>query len=86
MSNVGTGTTPTAQTSARKSSRGLHYRHQKPQMPQPSIDGTKLAHFRRSLGRTDWRSVAGMTAFIAVLHVLGFGILFGLVAPRPPFQ
>ena len=51
-------------------------------MPHPSTEAAGLARFRRSLGRTDWRSLAGMSAFIVVLHVLGFGILFGLVVPR----
>lgn len=51
-------------------------------MPHHSTDAAGLSRFRRSLGRTDWRSLAGMSAFIVVLHVLGFGILFGLVVPR----
>jgi high-affinity nickel-transport protein len=51
-------------------------------MPHPSTDAAGLTRFRRSLGRTDWRSLTGMSAFIVVLHVLGFGILFGLVVPR----
>ena len=44
--------------------------------------GTRLADFRRSLSRADWTSLGGMTGFIVLLHVLGFGILFGLVVPH----
>jgi high-affinity nickel-transport protein len=46
--------------------------------PAPS----KLGQFGRSLGRQDRISLGGMLAFIVFLHVLGFGILFGLVAPH----
>jgi high-affinity nickel-transport protein len=38
--------------------------------------------FRRSLSRRDWISLSGMGGFILLLHVLGFGVLFGLVVPR----
>jgi nickel/cobalt transporter (NiCoT) family protein len=41
----------------------------------------RLGQFRRSLSPPDWTSLAGMTGFIVLLHVVGFGILFGLVAP-----
>ncbi len=44
--------------------------------------GSVLANFRRSLTRQDWRSLGGMLGFIVILHVLGFGILFGLVIPH----
>ncbi len=40
-----------------------------------------LGQFRRSLSPPGWTSLAGMTGFIVLLHVVGFGILFGLVAP-----
>ena len=38
--------------------------------------------FRLSLDARDWRALAGMTAFIIFLHVIGFAILFGLVIPQ----
>ncbi|MBU2667128.1 HoxN/HupN/NixA family nickel/cobalt transporter [Actinoplanes bogorensis] len=38
--------------------------------------------FRRSLTRRDWRSLGGMAAFIVLLHVVGFAVLFGLVVPQ----
>jgi high-affinity nickel-transport protein len=41
-----------------------------------------ISGFRRSLTRRDWRSLSGMLGFIVALHVVGFGILFGLVAPQ----
>jgi nickel/cobalt transporter (NiCoT) family protein len=44
-----------------------------------SVSG--FTRFRRSLNRQDRTSLAGMIGFIVVLHVLGFGVLFGLVVP-----
>jgi nickel/cobalt transporter (NiCoT) family protein len=41
-----------------------------------------LARFRRSLTPADRRSLWAMGAFIVLLHVLGIGILCGVVAPR----
>jgi high-affinity nickel-transport protein len=41
-----------------------------------------LTRFRRSLTRADWVSLSGMTAFIVALHLIGFGILLGLVVPK----
>ncbi|UDY24124.1 HoxN/HupN/NixA family nickel/cobalt transporter [Nocardioides sp. Kera G14] len=35
-----------------------------------------------TLGAADKRSLAGMSAFIVLLHVVGFGILFGAVTPQ----
>ncbi|MDT7662516.1 MAG: nickel/cobalt transporter (NiCoT) family protein, partial [Pseudonocardiales bacterium] len=37
--------------------------------------------FRDSLERQDRWSLAGMATLIVVLHVVGFGLLFGLIAP-----
>ena len=42
----------------------------------------RVTEVRGSLSRKDWTSLGGMLAFIVVLHVAGFGILFGLVVPR----
>ena len=41
----------------------------------------RLGQFRRSLSPHDWTSLAGLTGFIVLIHVVGFGILFGLAAP-----
>jgi high-affinity nickel-transport protein len=41
-----------------------------------------FAQFRGSLTARDRRSLAGMLGFIVLLHVIGFGVLFGLVVPK----
>jgi high-affinity nickel-transport protein len=41
-----------------------------------------LTRFRRSLTPADRRALAGMSAFIVLLHVAGIGILVGLVTPQ----
>src|SRR6478736_2644443 len=41
----------------------------------------RIARFLRTLNRKDCTSLAGMYGFIIVLHLIGFGILFGLVVP-----
>jgi high-affinity nickel-transport protein len=46
--------------------------------PRPST----ALRFRRRLTRRDWRSLGGMAGFIVLLHVIGFGVLFGFVVPR----
>lgn len=38
--------------------------------------------FRHSLDRSDWISISGMTGFIVLLHVIGLGVLFGMVIPQ----
>ena len=51
---------------------------------QPAAEPTlreRLGQFRRSLSPHDWTSLAGLTGFIVLIHVVGFGILFGLAAP-----
>ncbi|MBB6405391.1 HoxN/HupN/NixA family nickel/cobalt transporter [Arthrobacter sp. AZCC_0090] len=42
----------------------------------------RLTEFADSLSVRDWRSLKGMGFFIALLHVVGFGVLFGFVAPE----
>ena len=41
-----------------------------------------LARFRDGLSRTDRRSLIAMGSFVVFLHVLGFGLLLGLVVPQ----
>jgi nickel/cobalt transporter (NiCoT) family protein len=48
----------------------------------PSTGGSSLTRFRRSLTASDWRTLAAMGGFIVLLHVVGFGVLFGLVTPQ----
>jgi high-affinity nickel-transport protein len=47
-----------------------------------AVDVSRFSRFRLSLTRRDRRSLGGMTAFIVLLHVVGFGVLFGLVVPK----
>jgi high-affinity nickel-transport protein len=42
----------------------------------------RIGQFGRSLSRADRLSLAGMAAFIVLLHVVGFFVLLGLVAPQ----
>ncbi|MEV6418074.1 HoxN/HupN/NixA family nickel/cobalt transporter [Kribbella sp. NPDC051718] len=35
-----------------------------------------------ALSRREWASIAGMAAFIAALHIIGWGVLLLLIAPR----
>jgi nickel/cobalt transporter (NiCoT) family protein len=42
----------------------------------------RIGQFLRTLNRRDRTSLAGMYGFIIVLHLIGFGILFGLVVPH----
>lgn len=51
-------------------------------IPAQQSFGERLAAFRRSLSGEDRRSLLGMLAFIVLLHVVGFGVLFGLVVPK----
>jgi nickel/cobalt transporter (NiCoT) family protein len=43
---------------------------------------SRLAEFARSLTSRDRRSLAAMASFVVLLHVVGFGVLLGLVAPQ----
>jgi high-affinity nickel-transport protein len=57
------------------------------QCPTAPVDAqvgarARLAAFRRGLTRRDWRALVAMAAFIVLLHVVGFGLLFGVVAPQ----
>jgi high-affinity nickel-transport protein len=48
----------------------------------PAATESSFTRFRRTLTRQDRRSLWGMTGFIVLLHLMGFGILFGLVIPQ----
>jgi high-affinity nickel-transport protein len=47
-----------------------------------AVDASRLSRFRGSLTRRDRTSLAGMYGFVVLLHVLGFGVLLGLVVPN----
>jgi nickel/cobalt transporter (NiCoT) family protein len=48
----------------------------------PSGFRAQLRDFRASLTRRDRFALAGMGGFIMLLHLIGFGVLFGLVVPK----
>jgi nickel/cobalt transporter (NiCoT) family protein len=48
----------------------------------PVRTGSRLSRLRHALSPQEWRSILGMAAFIIVLHVVGWGVLAGIVAPE----
>jgi high-affinity nickel-transport protein len=48
----------------------------------PVVATSTLTRFRHGLNRQDRRSLTGMAGFVVLLHLIGFGMLFGLVAPQ----
>ncbi|WP_195826157.1 HoxN/HupN/NixA family nickel/cobalt transporter [Kribbella qitaiheensis] len=46
-----------------------------------AVDGSRVARLRGALTPQEWTSIAGMAAFIVALHVAGWGVLAGIVAP-----
>jgi len=49
---------------------------------ETAVDASGFARFRHGLSRRDRRSLGGMAGFILLLHVVGLGVLFGLVIPQ----
>jgi high-affinity nickel-transport protein len=49
---------------------------------RPADARGRLRAFRDSLSGADRRSLWSMTAFIVLLHVVGLGLLFGVIAPQ----
>jgi high-affinity nickel-transport protein len=47
-----------------------------------AAEASSFTRFRHSLTRRDRRSLGGMLGFIILLHVVGFGVLFGFVIPN----
>ena len=47
-----------------------------------TVPASPLARVRQSLGRSEWFAIAGMAGFVAALHVIGWGLLVGVVAPQ----
>ncbi len=43
---------------------------------------SRLQRARQSLSPGEWASLSGMTAFVLLLHVVGWGVLIGIVAPH----
>ena len=50
-------------------------------MAATTLSYSRLERFRNGLSRREWTSIISMGAFIALLHVVGWGVLAGLVAP-----
>jgi high-affinity nickel-transport protein len=48
----------------------------------PAAADSGFARFRATLTRADWVSISGMYGFVALLHVIGFGVLLVLVVPH----
>ncbi len=42
----------------------------------------RVRRMRSGLTRAEWTSIAGMAAFVIFLHVLGWGLLIGVIAPH----
>jgi high-affinity nickel-transport protein len=51
------------------------------QVDRPT-EASHLSRFARSLSHADRRSLVAMGGFIVLLHVVGFGVLFGVVTPQ----
>src|SRR3954469_23035722 len=52
-------------------------------MPSSSVPSTsRLARIRSSLTPAQWRRLAGLATIILGLHIVGFGLLFGVVVPH----
>src|ERR1700712_4156549 len=49
---------------------------------QPRGLGHRVARGRSSLSRGEWVSVAGMAGLVLLLHVVGWGLLLGAIAPH----
>ena len=43
---------------------------------------SRLVRVRDALSRREWTAIGGMAAFILLLHVVGWGVLVAIVAPR----
>jgi nickel/cobalt transporter (NiCoT) family protein len=52
------------------------------QAPVEAARSSRWKAFGASLDRSDRASLVGMAAVVVVLHVVGFGVLFGVVAPE----
>lgn len=46
-----------------------------------TLKTSRLARVRSSLSTAEWTSIVGMGLFIIALHVIGWGVLAGIVAP-----
>ena len=56
----------------------------RPALSAPGIAAVRSmpARLRGRLSRQEWRSIAGMAGCILLLHIVGWGVLVGIVAPQ----
>jgi high-affinity nickel-transport protein len=47
-----------------------------------SVPASRFTRFRRALSRREWIVVGAMTGFVVLLHVVGWGVLAAVVAPK----
>ena len=52
------------------------------QLPSGTVSQSRLSRIRNGLSRGEWTAIGGMTLLIVALHVIGWGVLGGLVAPH----
>ncbi len=52
-----------------------------PVKQEPRTPGSRWQRIKHSLTPAEWRRAAGLFAAIAALHIIGFGLLLGLVMP-----
>jgi len=52
------------------------------QAPAPTDAPSPFQQFRSSLSRRDWSVIGAMAAFVLLLHVVGWGVLGGIVDPQ----
>src|SRR3954469_7113297 len=50
-------------------------------MAAPALTPARLSRFRNGLSSGEWTAIGSMTAFIVLLHVVGWGVLAGILAP-----
>src|SRR5689334_5601945 len=50
-------------------------------MAAPALTPTRLSRVRNGLSSGEWTAIGAMGAFILLLHVVGWGVLAGIVAP-----
>ena len=48
----------------------------------PTPVGSRYSRLRQALTPGEWASVGGMSVFVVLLHVVGWGVLVGIVAPH----
>jgi high-affinity nickel-transport protein len=50
-------------------------------MAAPVLTPARLSRFRNGLSSGEWTAIGSMAGFIVLLHVVGWGVLAGIVAP-----